>query len=264
MRRISRKYVAITGLLAGINVLGLYWIHHDLTETPRPTARVLSLAASPHTDLADRLSLTFDRNMVQPAAVGQVEEAAVFKLTPEWPGQWVWSAPDKLDYMLAKRLPAGRVFRISSTQELEHRTGRTLEGDNKFEFKTKSLALGRSELVAFDKSDVTFRVVFNQPVDPGDLLRHISFYDDNTRAKLGEPVCLTQKPQENLVVRFRRPESNRFELVLDEQLAGAGAELGLGRPVVRSYEIPPDFSLLNAHATRPTLEEIASVKLGFW
>ncbi len=89
MRRISRKYVAITGLLAGINVLGLYWIHHDLTETPRPTARVLSLAASPHTDLADRLSLTFDRHMVQPAAVGQVEEAAVFKVAPAIKEYWL-------------------------------------------------------------------------------------------------------------------------------------------------------------------------------
>ncbi|MBL7186098.1 MAG: hypothetical protein ISS70_07210 [Phycisphaerae bacterium] len=263
MPRISGKYVILTGLLAAINILGLFWIHHSLTKAPKPTARVISLVVSPDVDLADQLSLTFDRQMVQPAAVGQVEKTAVFKLTPEWPGEWTWSAPDKLDYMLAKRLPAGRVFRISSTQELEHRTGRTLEGDNEFEFKTKALALDRSELVAFDNSDVTFRVVFNQPVDPGDLLRHISFRDDSTKAKLGEPVCLTQTPRENLVVRFRRPESNRFEMVLDEQLAGSGAELGLGRPVVCSHEIPPGFSLLNVHAARPTLEEIASVQLEF-
>ena len=263
MLRISRKYIALTGLLAGINILGLFWIHNSLTKAPRPTARVISLAASPNADFANRLSLTFDRQMVRPEAVGEIEEAAVFKLSPEWPGEWMWSAPDKLDYVLAKRLPAGRVFRISSTQELEHRTGRTLEGGDEFEFKTKSLALDRSELVAFDNRQVTFRLVFNQSVDPGDLLRHIGFYDDKTRAKLGEPVCLTQTPQEDIVLRFRRPQSNRFEMVLDERLKGHDAELGLGKSLVRTHEIPPGFSLLNTHATRPTLEEIASVQLGF-
>ena len=263
MRKISRKYVALTSLLATINIVGLCLIRHELTKTPEPTARVLSLAALPDANAADRLSLTFDRQMVQPAVVGEVEKAEVFKLSPEWPGQWIWSAPDKLDYMLAERLPAGRVFRISSTQELEHKTGRVLEGDNEFEFKTRSLELDRSELAAFDNQDVTFRVVFNQPVDPGDLLRHVSFYDDKTRAKLGEPVCLTKSPQQDLVLRFRRPQSNRFEMVLDEQLAGFGAELGLGRRLTCSHEIPPDFSLLNTHTTRPTMEEIASVNLRF-
>jgi uncharacterized protein YfaS (alpha-2-macroglobulin family) len=263
MRRISRKYVALVVIPIGINVLGLIWIHHDLTEAPQPTARILSLCASSNINTAGRFSLIFDRHMVQPADVGQVEKAAIFKLTPEWPGEWMWSAPDKLDYILSKRLPPGRIFRISSTEELQHRTGRTLEGDNEFEFKTESLALDRSELVAFDNSDITFRVVFNQPVDPGDLLRHISFYDENTETKLGEPVCLTKTSQENLVVRFRRPESNRFKMALDERLKGDGAELGLGTPVTRFHEVPPGFSLLSVHASRPTLEEIASVELGF-
>ncbi|MHC4627913.1 MAG: hypothetical protein ACYTDV_13110, partial [Planctomycetota bacterium] len=263
MRRISTKYIAVTSLLAAINIVGLFLIHHDLTKAPKPTARVLSLAALPDANAADRLSLTFDRQMVQPQAVGEVEKAEVFKLSPKWPGEWIWSAPDKLDYMLAKQLPAGRVFRISSTQQLEHRTGRAIEGDSKFEFKTKSLELDRSELVAFDNQDVTFRVVFNQPVEPGDLLRHASFYDDKIRAKLGEPICLTKTPQADLVLRFRRPQSNRFEMVLDEHLTGFDAELGLGRRVTCSYEIPRGFSLLNTHTTRPTMEEIASVRMGF-
>lgn len=263
MRRISKKYLALVVIPIGINVLGLVWIHHDLTEAPRPSARVLSLSALPDTHSADRFSLIFDRHMVLPTDVGQVEKAGVFELSPEWPGRWIWSAPDKLDYILNKRLPAGRIFRISATEELPRRTGRFLEGDNEFEIKTKSLALDRSELVAFDKRHITFRLVFNQPVDPGDLLRQINFYDENTKAKLSELVCLTQTPQENLVLRFRRPESNRFKMVLDERLKGNGAELGLGKQVVQVHEVPLSFSLLNVHATRPTLEEIASVELRF-
>ncbi|MCK4294774.1 MAG: hypothetical protein KAY65_16350 [Planctomycetes bacterium] len=263
MQRIPRKFLALASVLVGLNVVGLVWIHYDLTKAPSPTARVLSMHALPNTEAADRLTLAFDRHMVSPKAVGQVEKAAIFQIDPEWPGKWMWSAPDRFEYILSKPLPPGRIFRISSTGGLRHRTGRTLEGDDQFELRTRSLVLDRSELIALDRSHVTYRIVFNQPVDPGDLLRHASFYDGKTSARLGEPACLTQAPQKDLVVRFRRPDSNRFRMILDEQLVGYGAEIGLERPVVRSHKIPQRFSLINAYARRPTLEEIASVELRF-
>lgn len=263
MQRIPRKFLALAGILVSLNVVGLFWIHYELTKAPNPTARILSMRALPNTEVADRLTLAFDRHMVPPKAVGQFEKAAIFKIKPELPGEWIWSAPDRLEYILSKPLPLGRIFKISSTEELRHRTGRILEGDDEFELRTGSLVLERYELVAFDRNHITYRVVFNQPVDPGDLLRHISFYDDKTSANLGEPICLTQSPQKDLVVRFRRPDSDRFRMVIDEQLIGYGAEIGLERPVVRSRDIPKRFSLINAYARGPTLEKISSVELRF-
>ncbi|MHC4693844.1 MAG: alpha-2-macroglobulin family protein, partial [Planctomycetota bacterium] len=263
MQRIPRKFMALAGILVSLNVIGLVWIHHELTKAPSPTARILSMRALPNTEVADRLTLAFDRHMVSSNAVGQFEKAAIFKIKPELPGKWIWSAPDRLEYLLSKPLPLGRIFKISSTEELRHRTGRTLEGDEEFELRTSSLVLERFELVAFDRNHITYRVIFNQPVDPGDLLRHISFYDDKTTANLGEPTCITQSPEKDLIVRFRRPDSNRFRMVLDEQLTGYGAEIGLERPVVRARNIPKRFSLINAYARRPTLEQIASVELRF-
>ncbi|NIS51702.1 MAG: hypothetical protein GWN67_11445, partial [Phycisphaerae bacterium] len=263
MQRIPRKFMALAGILASLNVIGLVWIHHELTKAPSPTARILSMRALPYTEVADRLTLAFDRHMVSSNAVGQVEKAAIFKIKPELPGKWIWSAPDRLEYLLSKPLPLGRIFKISSTEELRHRTGRTLEGDDEFELRTGSLVLERFELIAFDRNHITYRVIFNQPVDPGDLLRHISFYDDKTSANLGEPTCITQSPEKDLVVRFRRPDSDRFRMVLDEQLTGYGAEIGLVRPVIRARDIPKRFSLINAYARRPTLEQIASVELRF-
>jgi len=263
MQSIPRKFLTLACVVVGLNVVGLVWIHHDLTKAPGPTARVLSMYALPNTEAADRLTLAFDRHMVSPKVVGQVEKAAIFQIEPELPGSWMWSAPDRLEYMLSKPLPAGRIFRISSTGELRHRTGRVLEGDDQFELRTGSLVLERFEQVALDRSHVTYRMVFNQPVDPGDLLRHVSFCDGKTSAGLGAPACLTQTPQDELVVRFRRPDSNRFRMVLDEQLVGYGAEIGLERPVVKSCKIPQRFSLINTYARRPTLEGVASVELRF-
>jgi alpha-2-macroglobulin len=265
MLKISKHHLAIAGLLAGINILGLVWIHNDLTTISPATVRLISFNMLPNEDSASRLSLSFDRNMIPAENVGQVEKASIFKLTPEWPGEWVWSAPDKLEYVLAEQLPLGRIFKISATEELKKITGKTIEGKDEVEFKTSALAVVKSEIIACDQSDVTFRIIFNQPVDPGELLRHISFYDTNNgnKIKLGEPVCLTQLPAETLILRFSCPASGSFEMDLNEELKGYNAQLPLGWWVVSNYYIPKGFSVLNVQAEMPNLDEIASVRLNF-
>jgi len=124
MRKVSKNFIALAGLLAGINILGLFWIHYELTESPKPTTRIISLSVLPNEDSASRISLTFDRNMISSENIGQPEKASILKLTPEWPGEWIWSAPDKIEYNLTEKLPLGRVFRISSTEAFKDRTGR--------------------------------------------------------------------------------------------------------------------------------------------
>jgi alpha-2-macroglobulin len=263
MQKVTKNFLALAGLLAGINIIGLFWIHYELIKSPKPTVKIISLSVLPNEDSASKLSLAFDRNMVSSKNVGQPEKASILKLTPEWPGEWIWSATDKIEYNFAEKLPPGRIFRITSTEAFKDVTGRTIEGKDEYEFRTKALSLTRTELVAFDDSDITFRFVFNQPVDPGDLLRHVSFTNLQNGEKLGEPVCLTQTPQEELVIRFPRKGTNRFEMVLDEQLTGYNAELGLGYRIIRSHDIPRNFSLLNIYAGMPNFDEMASVELKF-
>lgn len=263
MLKVSKKFIALAGLIAGINIIGLIWINYELTKSPKATARLISLSVLPNQDAADKVSLTFDRDMVSPEKIGKTEKDSILKLTPEWPGDWVWTAADKIEYNFAEKLPPGRVFKISSTEEFKDVTGRTIEGNSEIEFKTKALSLIRTELIAFDDTDITFKLVFNQPVDPGDLLRHISFTNPENGEKLTEPVCLTQTPNEELVVRFPRKGTNRFEMVLDEQLTGYQAELGLGRSIYRNHDLPKGFSLVNIYADTPNLDEIVSVELVF-
>ncbi|MHC4286592.1 MAG: hypothetical protein ACYSWZ_27085, partial [Planctomycetota bacterium] len=102
-----------------------------------------------------------------------------------------------------------------------------------------------------------------QPVDPEDLLRHVKFYDDKSSGELGGAICLTKKPEEKLVVRVRRPHSNKMRIVLDERLAGHEAELSLDRKIVRTLAIASGFSLLNTRTDTPNLDEIISVRLQF-
>lgn len=259
----SRKHLTIVAIFATINIIGLLWIRHDLTATTKATTRVLSAVLLPDTDLPDRFRLTFDRDMVPMSLIGRAEEASLFKLAPDWPGKWVWHAANKLDYLLDKPIPPGRVVKLTAAEDIKKRTGRTIEGPGEFELCTSPLRFSASVIDAYDDRDVTCRITFNQPVDPGEFLRHTSITDGETSEPLGEPLCLTKKPQAELVVRFARPRSDRFRIAIDEHLTGYEGQLGLGAPAIVEESIPVGFSLLNTHVDTPDLDGGGSVTLRF-
>ncbi|MHC4098101.1 MAG: alpha-2-macroglobulin family protein, partial [Planctomycetota bacterium] len=263
MKQIPRRFAILAGLILTVNIIGLIWIHNGLTRLPKATVRMTSLHLSPDKYKADRLTLLFDRDLVSKESVGGIEHAGLFTLEPDWPGNWQWSALNRLEYMLDKPLPPGRVFWTRATDEFQARTGKVIEGDNNFRFQTVSLALKRWIVIAADNHDVTLEIMFNQPVDPEDLLRHVKFYDDKSSGELGGAICLTKKPEEKLVVRVRRPHSNKMRIALDERLTGHEAELSLGRKIARTLAIASGFSLLNTRTDTPNLDEIISVRLQF-
>ena len=87
MRLLPRSHLFLAIMLGSINVIGLVWIHHDLTGRPRATTRLLSAVAWPDNVNPDRIRLTFDRSMVPTDFVGHTDEAKLFQLRPAWPGK---------------------------------------------------------------------------------------------------------------------------------------------------------------------------------
>ncbi|MEN6429115.1 MAG: MG2 domain-containing protein, partial [Phycisphaerales bacterium] len=238
-------------------------IHHDLTRSPQATVRVLAASLLPDADSPDRVRLTFDREMVAEDSVGRTEEAEVFNLAPSWPGKWVWSARDRLEYLLDRPLPAGCMLKLAATEQFKGTTGRTLEGDTWFQLAARPLRMMSCAVTASDPQDITFQVTFNQAVDPGDFLRHASFYDGKTSYPLDEPVAMVSAPQSDVVIRLRRPESNRLRMVLSEHLKGYGGDVGLDRPVEVEQAVSPGFVLLHAEVEMPGLEEAIPILLYF-
>jgi uncharacterized protein YfaS (alpha-2-macroglobulin family) len=254
---------AVVGLFAVINVVGLIWIHHDLTQAPKATVRVVAASLLPNADSPDRLQVTFDRNLIEDRSVGRREKSEIFRLAPAQSGRWTWSAPNKLEYLLDKPLPAGRMLKLAATDQFKPGTGRTLEGQAEFTLAARPLRLVACEVAAADRSDITLRTTFNQPVDPGEFLRHATLCDAQTSEKLDEPTCLATSPQSDLTLRFRRPRSNSFRMVLDENLAGYGGEVGLGRIVEIKRTVSPGFALLNAYVDMPDLSDVIAVRMYF-
>ena len=289
MMHAKGNFALLAAIVVSVNVAGLIWIHHDLTKLPTPTVRVVAAQPTSNVDGADRFTLVFDRDLVPPSSVGQVDPAGLFILQPACPGRWAWARPDVLEYRLDRRLPPGRVFRIRPTDELVSRTGRVLEGHTELRFQTSPLAAQSCLLHAVSPTDVTIELKFNQPVEPGELLRRLAVYDaeaaDDPPAReapdavpvvpavaepqaprgrlLGAAVCLTQAPDRVLLVRAQRRGARAIHIVLDKDLVGYQAELPLGKTAVFRLEASPVFSLLSAGADEPGLAEDVTVRLRF-
>jgi len=263
MNQLTRRFTALASLLVIINIIGLIWIRNDLTRSRKQVVRIASIRLSPDVLNPERLILLFDRQVIDYGLVGKDEQKQLFTIEPSLAGSWRWSGLDTLEYDFNSPPPPGRIYQIHPTDEFQVRTGKVIGDDKNLRFETISLEFKEFRVLAADDRDVTIELVFNQPVEPDDLLRYTSFYDDKSSAVLGNVVCLTKKPEEKMVVRLRRPGSNRLRIVLSEKLTGYEAELSLKNKVEHKLEIPTSFSLLSTHLQPPGLEEIIPVYLEF-
>ncbi|MBN1343280.1 MAG: alpha-2-macroglobulin family protein [Phycisphaerae bacterium] len=249
-------------LLILMNVAGLLWIRHELTSAPMPRMRVLAALPARDVDRTDRFTLVFDEPLPMKAAMGSPLTWSPFVINPRPAGQWIWSQPDRLEYVLDKPLSPGRVFTISAAPDLETRMSRTIAGESEFRFQTRPLELAKCEVKTADHQHVNIQLSFNQPVSPDDLLEHLAVTDRKHGHSL-EPVCMTREPSERLVVRLRRPDSSRLLIRLDGKLTGSQGELALGSPFAREMTVDEAFRLRDADVDQPGLERLVSVYLEF-
>ena len=263
MRHFSGKFWILSCALCVINAIGLVWIHHDLTKSARPVVRIISALPQPSADEAERLTFVFDRSMVEAEAVGREEIEPIFEIEPAWPGKWVWTGTFRCEFQLDEPLPPGRVFRVRASDNLTVRTDKRLEGQLEFSFATEPLKLKICRLVSADEREVTVELTFNQPVDPGDLLRSLRVRGDDPDGWLGGVRCLTKRPEERLTIQASRPRSGYVRIVLDDQLTGHEAELPLGKEVTEKLQLPKGFCLLSSYVRTPGIEDDISIRLRF-
>jgi len=265
------RFAVLAAALLVLNTVGLVFIYLAATRTDRPKLRVLAALPTRNIDDADRLTLVFDEPLVHAGMVGRPADRSPFVVDPPPDGQWVWAQPDRLEYRLDKPLAPGRVYVVKPAADAETQTGRVLVGTSSFEFATRPLQLVSHELLSVDRSDLTLELTFNQPVNPGDLLRHLRIRTatDEDRPTPSEPasgnvleaVSLTPEPAERILVQCPRNDAARIRLTLAAALTGHGGNRPLGRDETRYLDVTPRFALLRADVDRPSLNQDVTVEL---
>lgn len=289
MRRVPWRFWALAAILVVLNAGGWLWLRRELTRLRDPElrpVRIVSALPANNVDAADRLSLLFDAPLATPEAAGQPVVEALFQIQPQPQGRWVWNGPQRLDFMLAEPLPAGREFKIKPAADIELKTGRVVQVDGEIEFKTRSLKLEACLVQSSDRTHVQLELRFNQPVNPGDLLRNVKVTDVDKaetdrpaevdaldsagsrsvhKTSLADlkPSALTQEPSERIVLRCRQPSSGQLQVVLDGTLTGNGGKFSLGKSTTRTLRVSPAFALLRATVQTPEFDETVTVDLQF-
>ncbi len=252
MCRLPKRFCVLAGALLVLNGAGVVWIRARIVSTPNLRLRVLRALPERGVDETDRFSLIFDESIAEKNELARPLPESPFVVRPEPDGHWEWAKPDRLDFVLNKRLPAGRVYRVLPAPSFELQTGRSLVGKSVFTFRTRPLRVVSCRLQSFDNSNVTFEIVFNQKVHPADVVKHIRV-SRRSSGSPRRPVSLVKEPAESVVLRVERRGSERLRVELDGRLAGHGAELPLGGRYVRTLHIAPAFALLGASAYTPSL-----------
>jgi len=257
--------VITAAVLVTINVGGLVWIHHDLTAIRPGIVMAKEVVLTPDASRADRLRVVFDRDIASSELQGQAAEEGLFVLEPHWEGSWRWAGADTLEYLFDTPLPAGRRFKLTATDRFGALTGVTLGGRRSFEVLSGSLVLDSTQVVATDEGSVTLELHFSQAVAPGDLLRHMKVCDPGDEAREGfqDVRCLTQGPEQRVVVRTPRPRSGRLRVWIDEHLTGVNADLSLSHTQVVEVEVGQGFVYLSHWVSAPRFSETAVVRMHF-
>ncbi len=262
----SKRFLVLSAALLLLNAAGLLWIRHELTRMPKPRLRVLSALPGEDASAADRLAFVFDQPLARSDELGRPVAQPPLVLDPAAAGKWVWSAADRLEFVLDEPLPAGRVYLARFADGVEARIGRNIVGEREFRFQTAPLMLRACKLIAADREEATFELSFNQSVDGQELLRRIEVRDaagDRNNRPAIQPVLLTHKPADKLVLRCPRGRGEQLEIALAGDLAGYGGQLPLGRRVVTHLGVPRAFALLRGEVHTPRLDKDVTVHLAF-
>ncbi len=289
MRRIPLRFCALALCLIGLNLTGLLWLRHELhSERNSATAplRIVETLPKSDADLAERLSLVFDREAGEPARLNaQLDEAAPFEIQPSVPGHWEWTTARQLDYVLAEPLPSGRRFEVAPASGLETQLGRVVQVSAELEFRTAPLKLTDCLLVSADRSDVTFELRFNQKVAPTELLKLLTIGDpapvdaeagdsststsdpsdarQNSADRQRNVKCLVNEPSTSLVLQCARPKEDALRIELAESLTGSEAERSLGKKVVRTLKLSPVFAFLRTEVDEPGFDGQSRIDVFF-
>ena len=256
------RFGVLAVMLLAVNVTGLVWIHHDVTQVSKSKVRVIAALPVRGVDTTDRFSLLFDERVVDPQEVDKTLDRSPFVISPQPAGRWVWAAPERLEYRLDRPLLPGQVFVIRPAADCESQIGRSLAGPAEFKFKTQPLRITSCEIDSSDRTHANVKLRFNQPVHPADLLRHLRVADKYDDSHL-HATCLVREPSADLVVRTRRARFNSIRLSIDGDLTGHDGKLPLGEEFTKSLHVSPAFVLLRAEVWTPALDKTVTVDLSF-
>lgn len=257
MRGIGRFWV-LAALLLTLNAGALFWIRQEVLQRLAPTTSddaVLVALTTREPQTAERLTFDFDKPVKGAVALDEPVVNAPLLIQPQPLGYWQWQSAQRLDYVLAEPLPAGRKYRVVPAAYFVQETGQDVQVKGDAELQTPALEVLASRFSVADRETATLEFEFNQPVDPGDFLLHLAVHDivANRKGKerIGESLAVTmldKKPNKTLRVQVARPSGLKLMARVSENLTGRGAELGLKSVYEHEFEITKRFSLLHAEA----------------
>ncbi|XAM00165.1 MG2 domain-containing protein [Phycisphaeraceae bacterium D3-23] len=267
-----RRFLFLALALVALNTAGLLYIAHRSAPIAGrdvvANLRVVAFAPDGAADDADRLTVLFDEPVVTPEDIGSRPSTKPFEIEPSAQGHWEWTSVKELSYLLDEPLAPGREYRVVPATNHVSALGRNLVGETEFAFATRRLVVEDCELLSQDNTHATFKVMFNQPVAPGELLGHLQVLGGDGGTPL-DVESLIVEPDAELVLRVARLRGRSTQreevlhLVIKPGLAGDGAQRGLAVAWEKHVALDPVFAFTRLRVPTPGLAATTSLRVQF-
>ncbi|MFT5199252.1 MAG: hypothetical protein ACI87O_001918 [Planctomycetota bacterium] len=261
------KFWVLAFALVLVNGLGWYWSGGPVQaaeDATQDSVHITRVEPRFSVEQVSEFRLFFDRDMCDESRVGQRLAASPFTLTPERAGQWKWATPSELVFELTEPLPMGRRFELAASPAFKDLTGFQLIGEQSFQRMTAGLQVKHMTVESSDPDSTTLKLSFNQPVDPGDLAKHLEILMDDQ--ELDDWRVLNTEPHKETLVRVGYPKKFAgltLDLHISKDLHGSGAQLGLAQAFKESFSIPRGFTAIQVNARPDTTANTCSVSVRF-
>ena len=186
MRLRINRFIVLSCLLLALNAVGLLAIRHELLKQDADktdSSRVTVALTTRDVDRAERLTFAFNQPIVEAKKPDEPVVVSPLLLQPQPLGYWQWVSPSRLDYVLAQPLLAGRTIRVVPVAGFGEESGQVVQATGKLEIQTRRLVVANCRFQSADREAVTIEFVFNQKVEPGELLRHLVLTDPAVKAR---------------------------------------------------------------------------------
>lgn len=258
----SARFWSLAAILVFVNVLGLIWIRSSLLDPHQPRIRVLGVQPQSGLRSADRISILFSDELASPHQVGRPLAESPFAVEPNLPGDWVWSAPDRLELRLTSQVPPGRRYELAPVEGAELWQRYRLVGNTKTTLDSGALRLLACSLDTREPQQTFFTLTFDQLVRPSELQRHLTVHADESREPSAVRVLGNDAAATHLV-EIPQEVRRGFDVIVSAELLGDGATLPLGTRALRSVLLPKQLLLTSNRPQRATLQRAAGVRLDF-
>ena len=248
--------------------IGIWFFFSTSGDGPTPV-RILHSTGSAQFEQTGSLKIRFDRDIFTDQTKGEILSPSPLRIEPALKGKWIIRANDTIAFEPDSPPPAGHVYRVMQVEGHPLFDYYSIQKNSLPVLKYKPLHCNYLRLIynrnPYSAGDgpsqiSTIEIDFNQPITKADLLEHLTVV--TATKQLDITISNTSLANRYRIDVPTNPKDT-LHILINKDLTGHGAELGLSTNIDKTINIPPGLHVVRIYGNTSWRDDEPSVVLSF-